>query len=619
MKLLDIGESITTEAIDLDALQSRLYDLEAAQKRAREITKNIKYAEMHMDIIRELENLAEEVGLTLDEYNVNQVYQAKNNLESAIYELEEAFEDAIRDAQNAVDDAEYDMEEGRIEDTFGTKTIDKHDKPQKKKKKEVDESLKALARHVKEGVPLPDSLFRYQSESYFDTFTKAKQLREAGSLPELDWESEEMLGTDIGESVELKGIGKVWLDVPYLNESDDEYDDCEECGGDGIDLDTLYYGSDYDKAGTETDCSACGGTGQQPKEESVNEGQPVNPGKKEEAMKMLKILHKQYVRTGQINAFELPVLLRQHMPELSKPEIRQITGEFFDNFKAYEESQQFNEMYDKDLISMLARFEDDCNEFGYYGDTDVVTINNLIQQDKLEDAAEEMAGAMSDQDGGSDRFDYVYDLAKDRLEDYAYEMSEAKGDIRKAAMGVGLAGMLGLGIGAVDKKLDQQAYSASEQLPKLELYLDHAKQQGDQRMVKQLQDRLRNHKFRLEMGKGDVVGSNGQPIEVVYDKEGKAQGPVKEAEYNGKDVELNKPKRGGSKKYYVYVKNPKTGRVKKISFGDVTGLKTKAGNKKRAKSFAARHNCEKKNDKMKAGYWACRLPRYGLVKGGQWW
>jgi len=105
---------------------------------------------------------------------------------------------------------------------------------------------------------------------------------------------------------------------------------------------------------------------------------------------------------------------------------------------------------------------------------------------------------------------------------------------------------------------------------------------------------------------------------MIYDirlKESK----ISEAEYNGKKVELNKPKRGGSKKYYVYVKNPKTDRVKKISFGDVTGLRTKSGNKKRAKSFAARHNCEKKNDKMKAGYWACRLPRYGLVKGGKWW
>jgi len=83
----------------------------------------------------------------------------------------------------------------------------------------VKEAKQALARHVKEGVPLPDSLFRYQSEAYFDTFKYAKQLREAGILQELDWESEEMLATDIGESVELKGVGRVWLDVPYLDES----------------------------------------------------------------------------------------------------------------------------------------------------------------------------------------------------------------------------------------------------------------------------------------------------------------------------------------------------------------------------------------------------------------
>lgn len=85
---------------------------------------------------------------------------------------------------------------------------------------EQSSSLTALVRHIKEGVPLCDSIFRYQSEAYFDTFLKAKQLRESGSLPELDWESEEILGTDIGESVEINGK-TVWLDVPYLDESDD--------------------------------------------------------------------------------------------------------------------------------------------------------------------------------------------------------------------------------------------------------------------------------------------------------------------------------------------------------------------------------------------------------------
>ena len=85
------------------------------------------------------------------------------------------------------------------------------------------------------------------------------------------------------------------------------------------------------------------------------------------------------------------------------------------------------------------------------------------------------------------------------------------------------------------------------------------------------------------------------------------------------NVELNKPKRGGSKKYYVYVKNAK-GNVIKVSFGDTTGLTAKITDPQARKSFVARHNCDQKNDKTKAGYWACRLPKYakalGLSGGG---
>ena len=88
-----------------------------------------------------------------------------------------------------------------------------------------------------------------------------------------------------------------------------------------------------------------------------------------------------------------------------------------------------------------------------------------------------------------------------------------------------------------------------------------------------------------------------------------------------KDVELNQPKRGGKKKYYVYVKNDK-GNVIKIQFGDTTGLTAKINDKEAAKSFAARHQCDTKNDKTKAGYWACRLPKYakqlGLTGGGSY-
>jgi hypothetical protein len=83
----------------------------------------------------------------------------------------------------------------------------------------VESANQALKEHLSRQVPLCDSLFRYQSDAYFQTFRLAKQLRSDGKLPELDWESEDMLRTDIGESVNLKGVGKVWLDVPYLQES----------------------------------------------------------------------------------------------------------------------------------------------------------------------------------------------------------------------------------------------------------------------------------------------------------------------------------------------------------------------------------------------------------------
>jgi len=95
---------------------------------------------------------------------------------------------------------------------------------------------------------------------------------------------------------------------------------------------------------------------------------------------------------------------------------------------------------------------------------------------------------------------------------------------------------------------------------------------------------------------------------------------INEAEYNGKKVELGKPRRntGGGKKYVVYVKNPSTGRVKKISFGDVKGgLTAKVSNPKARKAFASRHNCKAKKDRMTAGYWACRLNRFGHLWGGK--
>ena len=86
---------------------------------------------------------------------------------------------------------------------------------------------------------------------------------------------------------------------------------------------------------------------------------------------------------------------------------------------------------------------------------------------------------------------------------------------------------------------------------------------------------------------------------------------VNEAEYQGRDVKLNKIMQGDVKKFKVYVKNPK-GNVVKVNFGhggsSAKGktMKIKKNNPERRKSFRARHNCDNPGPRHKARYWACR-------------
>jgi hypothetical protein len=75
---------------------------------------------------------------------------------------------------------------------------------------------------------------------------------------------------------------------------------------------------------------------------------------------------------------------------------------------------------------------------------------------------------------------------------------------------------------------------------------------------------------------------------------------------------IGKPKRGGSKKFYVYVRNK--GKIKKVSFGQV-GMSAKINDPKARQAFAARHDCKNKTDRTKPSYWSCRLPRYAKLLG----
>jgi len=121
---------------------------------------------------------------------------------------------------------------------------------------------------------------------------------------------------------------------------------------------------------------------------------------------------------------------------------------------------------------------------------------------------------------------------------------------------------------------------------------------------------------RLKSGK-DIVGYSlkyaGQQEFILAKDKWEVEGPLNEAK-NKKDPPIGKPKRGGSKAYYVYVRDPKTKRIKKVSFGS-GGLRAKINNPKARNAFAKRHRCTTATDKTTARYWSCRLPRYAKQLG----
>lgn len=111
-----------------------------------------------------------------------------------------------------------------------------------------------------------------------------------------------------------------------------------------------------------------------------------------------------------------------------------------------------------------------------------------------------------------------------------------------------------------------------------------------------------------DIGKFDIYEDNPVPLDCpMYEEDEK--------------VEIGKPKRGGPKKFYVYVKDGE--KVKKVTWGDTTGLKVKMNDPEARASFAARHQCSMQKDRTKAAYWACNTPRYakqlGLSGGGSFY
>lgn len=127
--------------------------------------------------------------------------------------------------------------------------------------------------------------------------------------------------------------------------------------------------------------------------------------------------------------------------------------------------------------------------------------------------------------------------------------------------------------------------------------------------------------YYLNTDIGEIVDFEGEKVPLDLPFADDPELDVADAD-DKKDPPLNKPKRGGPKKFYVYVRDPKTKNIKKVTFGD-PGMSVGVSDPKRRKSFKERHNCEQKNDKTTPGYWSCRIGRYPHLTGSKqkftWW
>jgi ribosomal protein L12E/L44/L45/RPP1/RPP2 len=117
--------------------------------------------------------------------------------------------------------------------------------------------------------------------------------------------------------------------------------------------------------------------------------------------------------------------------------------------------------------------------------------------------------------------------------------------------------------------------------------------------------RLRREIERGKIEKGTDVISKASDMMIDRIRNRPYEDQMSEAEYQGRKVQLGKPTRGDVKKFKVYVRDPKTGNVKKVNFGD-PNMRIKKSNPARRKSFRARHNCDNPGPKTGARYWSCR-------------
>jgi hypothetical protein len=112
-----------------------------------------------------------------------------------------------------------------------------------------------------------------------------------------------------------------------------------------------------------------------------------------------------------------------------------------------------------------------------------------------------------------------------------------------------------------------------------------------------------------EAGKKGIFEGNEILLDIPFETE-----EILEAEYQGKKVDLNKPRRmTGKHKFTVYTKG-ENGKVVRVQWGQ-PGATIKNDDPEASRSFRARHKCKTPGPRWKARWWACNVGRYAKLLG----
>ncbi len=355
---------------------------------------------------------------------------------------------------------------------------------------------------------------------------------------------------------------------------------------------------------------------------------------KEQIMKILPRLHDEYVKSGRFNAMELPSILRQMYPELDKRDAASYTSEFFKTFKESTEQTMPKSKREKEQAKNSATGEFTPDDVHYAMMKRVKAYDKTKTTEGQEDSGEALVAKMLAKAlGDENRWTEMSAIELyAELESTNPQVADMISKVAKMLYDVKLSERAYKDVGVADTVKDQRGkeFQFDKNTKKFKSQ-DGEEADINTKLGKDLMRLRKNHMKRtspsypkkhkvmasIEEAYGDnheITLEDNEDFNDVFGVLGYSlcEQDTFEAEYQGRTVKLNKPMQGDTKKFKVYVKDPKTGNVKKVNFGHGgTSAKRKTmrirkSNPKARKSFRARHNCDNPGPKTKARYWSCR-------------